>query len=297
MPSRRAVLRLASSLTLLAALPAAGAGPLKVVASFSIIADLVKEVGGPHVEIATLVGPDGDAHVYEPASGDAKALAAAAILFENGLGFEPWLPRLVAASGFKGERVTVSEGIVPRDFAEGGDAHKDPHAWQDLANGIRYVETIAKALAAADPANEAAYQQNAAAYTARLKALDAGTKADFARIPAARRKIVTSHDAFGYFGAAYGIAFIAASGISTEAEASAADVARIIDQIRRERITAVFVENIANTKLTDQIARETGATIGGALFSDALSDAAGGAPTYIAMFEWNVRELMKAMCP
>lgn len=289
MLSRRSLILVAASMPF--AKPSRAAAPLKVIASFSIIADLVGQVAGAHVEIVTLVGANGDAHVYEPAPGDAKALSDAVLLFENGLDFEPWLARLVEASGFKGAEVIVSEGVVPRHFEDG----KDPHAWQDIANGILYVRNIAAALAQADPAHAAEYTANAGAYIARLVDLDRSIKAAFAKIPAGRRKIVTSHDAFGYFAAAYGIDFIAASGISTEAEASAADVARIIDQIRRENISAVFVENITNPQLAGQIARETGVRIGGALYSDALSDASGGAPTYVKMFEWNTRQLTEAL--
>lgn len=318
MLTRRLLISLAAASAIAAAAPPARADePFKVVASFSILGDMLKRVGGDHVEVTTLVGPDGDAHVYEPTAADARTLAGAKLLVVNGLDFETWLPRLVAASGFAGVQAVASEGVVPREFAgahdhEGEDAHEeehaegeehdhhdhgpvDPHAWQNLANGVIYAKNIAAALAKADPAHAADYAANAAAYVAELEALDAKVKAAFAAIPAERRKVVTSHDAFGYFGAAYGIDFIAPEGVSTDAEASAADVARIIDQIRAEKITAVFVENITNAKLIEQIAKETGATIGGELYSDALSAADGPAPTYVRMFEWNVGELTKAL--
>lgn len=327
MLNRRTLLGAAAGVALHALSPygALAAEPLKVVASFSILGDMVEEIGGEHVAVTTLVGPDGDAHVYEPTPADATSLAAADVLVVNGLDFETWLPRLIAASGFDGAEVVATTGVTPRAFedhdeddhdheaSEGGDDHDhdghdhdhiaghhhhgayDPHAWQDLANGAVYARNIATALAAADPDNAAAYEANAAAYVASLEALDARVKAAFAAIPAERRKVVTSHDAFGYFGDAYGIAFIAPTGVSTEAEASAADVARIIDQIRAEDITAVFVENITNTRLIDQIAVETGATVGGGLFSDALSGPDGPAPTYLRMFEWNTGQLTKAL--
>ncbi|CAN5299888.1 metal ABC transporter substrate-binding protein [soil metagenome] len=292
MLSRRSLLQLASLFPLAAALPAiAGeAPPLKAVASFSILCDMVREIGGGHVDVTTLVGPNGDAHVYEPTPADARA--GADILFLNGLDFEAWLPRLVKTAGFTGREVVVSQGVSPRHFENGST---DPHAWQNLANGMVYAANIAEGLAKADPAHAGAYEQNAAGYRGKLKSLDEQVRSAFARIPESRRKIVTSHDAFGYFGAAYGVAFIAPNGLSTEAEASAADVARIIDQIRAEKITAVFVENITNTKLTDQIARETGAKIGGELYSDALSPPDGDAPTYVRMFEWNLRQLTQAL--
>lgn len=332
MLNRRTLLGAAAGVALYALSPlgAVAAEPLRVVASFSILGDMVQEIGKDHVAVTTLVGPDGDAHVYEPTPADAASIAAADLLVVNGLDFETWLPRLVAASGFNGAEVVATAGITPRafedhdeddhdeaadghdddhdhdevaaddhDHEEGGHDHhhrsNDPHAWQSLANGVIYARNIATALAKADPDNAAAYEANAAAYIASLEALDAEVKAAFAAIPAERRKVVTSHDAFGYFGAAYGIEFIAPTGISTEAEASAADVARIIDQIKAEHIMAVFVENIANTKLIDQIASETDATVGGELYSDALSGPDGPAPTYVKMFEWNADQLTKAL--
>jgi zinc/manganese transport system substrate-binding protein len=327
MLNRRTLLGAVAGVALYALSPfgTLAAEPPKVVASFSILGDMVQEIGKEHVSVTTLVGPDGDAHVYEPTPADASNIAAADVLVVNGLDFETWLPRLVEASGFEGAEVVASTGVTPRafedddeddhdheadadnhdhdevaedhDHEEGHHHHgsNDPHAWQSLANGVIYARNIATALAAADPDNAAAYQANAAAYVAALEALDAEVKAAFAAIPAERRKVVTSHDAFGYFGAAYGVEFIAPTGISTEAEASAADVARIIDQIKAEHITAVFVENITNTKLIDQIAAETGATVGGELFSDALSGPDGPAPTYLKMFEWNTEQLTKAL--
>lgn len=320
MLNRRTLLGAAAGVALCALSPvgAFAAEPLKVVASFSILGDMVQEVGKEHVTVTTLVGPDGDAHVYEPTPNDAASLAAADVLVVNGLDFETWLPRLVAASGFRGAEVVTTTGITPlafedhdeddhdhdetaesHDHHDGGHHHhhgpNDPHAWQSLANGVIYARNIAAALAKADPGNAAAYEANAASYIASLEALDAEVKAAFAAIPAERRKVVTSHDAFGYFGAAYGVEFIAPTGMSTDAEASAADVAGIIDQIKAEHITAVFVENITNTKLIDQIAAETGATVGGELFSDALSGPDGPAPTYLKMFEWNTGQLTRTL--
>ncbi len=302
---------------------------LKVVASFSILGDMVREVAGNDVAVTTLVGPDGDAHVYEPTPADVKAVAAADIVFVNGLAFEGWMPRLLEAAGFKGEMVVVSDGITPREWDgeaeeahatpeagpdhaaveaghdhahESGDAHAhdhggefDPHAWQNLGNGIVYVGNIARALGEADPDHAAEYQAAGDAYAATLKSLDERIRAEIAAIPEARRKVVTSHDAFGYFGAAYGIAFIAPQGVSTEAEASAGDVAAIIEQIRAEKIPAVFVENITDPRLVEQIARETGAVVGGELYSDALSGPDGPAPTYVKMFEFNAAALTKAL--
>nr|WP_167351743.1 metal ABC transporter substrate-binding protein [Achromobacter piechaudii] len=299
------------------------AEPLKVVASFSILGDIVREVGGKDVSLTTLVGPDGDAHEYEPTPGDAKKLSAAQVLFVNGLDFETWLPKLTKASGFAGKTVVASQGVTPRKFAQAaagdkhddhdhehdhdhdhdhGDGHHhhgdaDPHAWQNLANGVIYARNVADGLAAADPARAEAYRQRAAAYITRLQALDTSTKATFAAIAADRRKVVTSHDAFGYFGDAYGVSFIPAMGVSTDAEPSAGEVARIIEQVKRDKVPAVFVENISSPKLVQQIARETGAKVGGTLYSDALSKPGQPGATYLEMFEWNVRQLAAALQP
>ncbi|WP_417219475.1 metal ABC transporter substrate-binding protein [Achromobacter spanius] len=297
------------------------AEPLKAVASFSILGDIVREVGGDDVSLTTLVGPDGDAHEYEPTPGDAKKLSAAKVLFVNGLDFETWLPKLTKASGFAGQTVVASKGVTPRKFAQaGGDGkhdehdhdhdhdhgHKeghhhhgdsDPHAWQNLANGVIYARNVAEGLAAADPAHADAYRQRASAYIARLEAVDASARKTFAAIPEARRKVVTSHDAFGYFGDAYGVSFISAMGVSTDAEPSAREIASIIEQVRRDKVPAVFVENISSPKLVQQIARETGAKVGGTLYSDALSKPGQPGATYLEMFEWNVRQLAAALQP
>ena len=297
------------------------AEPLKAVASFSILGDIVREVGGNDVSLTTLVGPDGDAHEYEPTPGDAKKLSAARVLFVNGLEFETWLPKLTKASGFAGQTVVASQGITPRKFAGDGhggkhDAHDhdhdhdhdhkdghhhhgdaDPHAWQSLANGVIYARNVAEGLAAADPAHAEAYRQRATAYIAKLDALDARAKQTFGAIPAERRKVVTSHDAFGYFGDAYGVTFISAMGVSTDAEPSAGEVARIIEQVKRDKVPAVFIENITSPKLVQQIARETGAKVGGTLYSDALSKPGQPGATYVEMFEWNVRQLAAALQP
>ena len=275
------------------------ADKIKAVASFSILGDMVKQVGGDRIELATLVGPDGDAHVFEPTPSDAKTLAGAQILFMNGLGFEGWMERLEKSSGFKGKVVVASEGVKPRTMTkeEDGKAEEitDPHAWQSLANGKLYIANIRNGLIAVDPDGKAIYEANAAKYLDEIGAEDEAVKAALAKLPEDRRKIITSHDAFGYFGAAYGLKVIAPEGVSTEAEASAKDVAKIIRQIRAEHIPAVFLENITDHRLLDQIARETGAKIGGTLYTDALSPPDGPAPTYLDMFRNNVGVLTAAL--
>ena len=266
---------------------------LKVVATFSILSDLVKNVGGDRVDARTLVGPNGDAHVYQPSPSDAKTLADAKVVFVNGLGFEGWMERLIKASGSKAPVVTATKGVKPRKSDDVGGA--DPHAWQSVANAKIYVANIRDGLSAADPAGKASYEASAAAYLAQLDALDAEVKAAIEKIPADRRRIITTHDAFGYFAAAYGVSFIAPQGVSTESEVSAKDVAKIITQIRKQRIPAVFLENVTDDRLLKRIGAESGARIGGTLYSDALTDGQGAAPTYLDMMRHNVRQLAQAL--
>jgi zinc/manganese transport system substrate-binding protein len=274
-------------LALLAATPAVAAERVIAVASFSILGDLVSRVGGERVEVTTIVGPGSDAHIYEPKPDDAKAMAAAAIVLVNGLGFEGWMERLVQASGYGGTVVTVTDGVA---VAEG-----DPHAWQDAGNAAIIVDNIAKALCAADLENCAAYEGNAASYRKELAALDQEIKAALAQVPSERRVVITSHDAFGYFARAYGVTFLAPEGVSTESEASAKDVAKLIAQIRADKASALFIESISDPRLIEQIARETGVKIGGELYSDALSPKHGPAATYLDMMRHNARMLTAAM--
>ena len=292
---------------MLASAPAAAQDRVKVIASFSILADLVKNVGGDRVDLSVLVGRGSDAHVYAPTPADARKVAEARLVVVNGLGFEGWLDRLIKAAGGKATVVVAAKGIKARKAAGDHDhdrkhGHKhdhdddvDPHAWQNVLNVKTYVANIRDALASADPAGTDTYKANAAAYSARLDALNADVRAAIAKIPSARRKIITNHDAFGYFGAAYGIRFVAPQGVATESEPSARDVARIISQIRRQRIPAVFLENISDPRLMQRIAKETGAKIGGTLYSDALTAANGPAPTYIDMMRHNLGTLTGAL--
>jgi zinc/manganese transport system substrate-binding protein len=303
---RSALSLLAGSLVFAAALmPTAAQAQekLKVIATFSILGDLVRNVGGERVEVTTFVGPNGDAHVYSPTPADGRRLTEARIVFTNGLKFEGWIDRLVKSSGTKATKVEASKGAK---LLEGEDAHHghghhdhghgvDPHAWQSIGNAKIYVANIRDALSAADAEGKPAYEANAAAYLAKLDALEAEVKGLVASIPADRRKIITSHDAFRYFGDAYGIAFVSPQGVSTEAEASAKDVARIIQQIRRTKIGAVFVENVSDARLMERIAKETGARIGERVYSDALSEPNGPAGTYIDMMRHNIRAFSAAL--
>jgi zinc/manganese transport system substrate-binding protein len=271
------------------------ADKLKVTASFSVLGDMVRQVGGDRVDVITFVGPNGDAHVYEPTPGDIKALAASKILFINGLGLEGWMTRLEKSSGFKGTVVVATKGVSPREMIEDEKKITDPHAWQSLANGKIYVANIRDALIATDPEGKATYEANAAKFLDGITQMDTQVKEAVAKLAPNRRKIITTHDAFGYFGAAYGMQFIAPEGVSTESEASAKDVAKIIRQIKAEKIPAVFLENVTDSRLLDQIAKETDAKVGGTLYSDALSEPSGPAGTYLDMFRHNVETLSAAL--
>ena len=280
-------------LVLATASPAGAQDRLKVVASFSILGDLVKNVGGDRVDVTTLVGPNGDVHVYAPAPADARHVAEAKLVVINGLGLEGWLPRLVQSSGSKATIVTASKGVVPLKSG----AAADPHAWQSVPNAKIYVANIRDALVVADPPDAAAFRASADAYLAKLDALDREVRDTMAQIPEGRRKVISTHGAFGYFAAAYGVQFIAPLGVSTDSEASARDLADIITQIRVAKIPAVFVENISDPRLIQRISAETGAGIGGTLFSDSLTDEKGDAPTYIDMVRHNIKTLTHALTP
>jgi zinc/manganese transport system substrate-binding protein len=275
----------------MAILPARAQERLNVVASFSILGDFVKNVGGDRVNVTTLVGPNSDSHVYSPAPADAKKITDAKLVIVNGLGMEGWLPRLVKSAGSKATLVTATEGITP--IKRGSDA--DPHAWQSVANAKIYVANISAALSKASPADAAVFNSQAEAYLAKLDALDREVREAVAKIPEGRRKVISTHDAFGYFAAAYGIQFIAPVGVSTESEPSARDIAGIITQIKSAKIPAVFLENISDPRLIRRISAETGARVGGTLYSDSLTDEKGDVPTYIDMVRHNIKALTRAL--
>lgn len=275
---------------------AQAAHKVPVTASFSILGDLVRVVGGERVSVTTLVGPDEDAHVFEPKPADARAIVQSRLLVTNGLGFEPWAQKLASSAGYKGEIVVASQGVKPRAMAgEKGHEETDPHAWQNPDNVVLYVRNISAALSKADPAGSALYHANTDAYVKELQTLDAWAKEQFASIPAAKRKVITSHDAFGYFAAHYQIKFLAPQGVSTDAEPSAKQVAQLIKQILREKIKAVFVENMSNPKLLAQLSKDAGVTVGPALYVDALSAAGGPADSYLRLMRHNVSQLLAGM--
>lgn len=283
-------------LALLLPLSLPAADKPQVVTSFSILADLTREIGGEHIALTNLVGPDEDAHVFEPSPDNARSLFKADLIIANGLGFEPWLGRLLTSSEAPGQRIDASQGVLPLWLEEDGVKVADPHAWQSLSNAEIYVRNIAQALSDLDPTNAQSYTRNRDAYLAKLHALLKTANARIAGLPASQRKVVTSHDAFGYLGQAWQLQFIAPQGLSTHDEPSAAEVAALIRQLRAEGVRAVFVENIRDSRLIKQIADEAGATVGGTLYSDALASQ-GPASTYLGMFQHNLDTLLAALKP
>lgn len=299
--------------SLMASIAQAEESPIPVMASFSILGDLVKQVGQEHVQVKTLVSYDGDAHMYQPTPQDSIQLTKSKVFVVNGLGFEGWMERLINASHYKGQVITASQGIKPRALtaeeaehesheAENHDdeAHHDhgafdPHAWHSIPNAIQYVQNIRQGLSQIDPAHAADYERNANAYINELKTLDSSLLKAFAAIPDDQRKMITSHDAFGYLSARYQIHTLAPQGMSTEAEASAKDVAAIIQQIRKEKIKALFVENISDPRLIQQLSRETDVQPGKELYSDALSSEKGPASTYLDMMRYNTTQILSAL--
>jgi zinc/manganese transport system substrate-binding protein len=279
------------SLPALLAQPARAAAPLPVVATFSILADMTHEVAGPLATVRTLVPPDGDVHVYEPRPSDLLALRGAALVVTNGLGLEGWLERLLPASGTRAVVVVAAAAVTPRRLEEG----LDPHAWQDPRNGILYVRAIADGLTKVAPDQAAAIAARAEAYVRRIAEMDGWIAQQLAAVPPEQRRVLTSHDAFFYFGARYGIEFIGVQGISTESEPSAADIAALVRQVRAEQIKAVFVENMTSPALARTVARESGVKLGPVVYSDALSPPGGPADTYLKMFRYNVAQFVKAM--
>ena len=264
---------------------------IKIVASFSILGNMVEQVVGDHADVTTIVGPDADAHVYQPSAADARAVANADIIFVNGLGFETWSDTLIVESGTNASVHVATAGVKIVTV----DGSTDPHAWNSLSNGVVYVNNIASTLSEKMPTKADMIEANRAAYVDQLLALDIATKATLANLPANKRTVVTAHDAFGYLADAYGMIFLAPVGIDTDAEPSAQELAVLIDQLKADGAAALFVENITSPALVQQLADETGLTIGGRLFSDALSERGGPATSYLAMFEYNLETLLTAL--
>ena len=275
----------------------ASAAERGIVASFSVLANIVRRVSGDRLPVISLVPVNMDAHGWQPTAADLRAVASAAVLVENGLGLEGWISRLATASGFKGRLVVASTGVTPRFIREGKVTSLDPHAWQDPRNGMIYARNIAEGLAAADPDHASEYRANAATYAAELEALDSWIAARFASVPVKARRIITTHDAFGYYGDRYGITFLAAEGLSADAEPSAKSIAVLVRQVRREKARTVFLENMTDPRLARMLARESGAALSGPLYSDALSEPGGPAPDYLTMLRYNTSLFERAMRP
>ena len=271
------------------------AQPLKVVTSITILADMVRQVGGEDVEVTSLVGPNGDAHVFEPGPADVAKLSSAGLLVTNGLDLEGWMDRLIQSAAYRGPLVVAARDVSIVNHEEEGKREKDPHAWQDVMRGRAYVAQITVGLIKVDPAHAEAYRARATVYDKSLAALNLWVKEQIALVPKDKRKVITSHDAFGYFADAYGVKFMAPRGINTEAEPKAGELAELIKQVRSTGVTALFLENMAETKSADLLVREAGAVIGGTLYVDSLSAKDGPASTYEAMFRHNVPLLRDAM--
>lgn len=288
-------LPLVLALSALLAAPAVMANTVQAVASFSVLADIVKNVGGEHVEVKSLVGPNGDPHSFEPTPKDSQSLAHADLVFVSGLGMEGWMDRLITSSGYKGQTIVASSGVNTRKMEEDGKTITDPHAWNSMQNGVIYATNVMNALIAADPTDAAYFRQQGNAYIEQLKKLDSWAQQEFAQIPQSKRKVLTSHDAFGYFGQRYGVSFLSPVGFSTESEASASDVASLINQLKKEKINAWFIENQTDPRLVKQIASATGAKQGGELYPEALTEKGGEADSYVAAFKHNVTAMVASM--
>lgn len=268
---------------------------LNVVTSFSILEDITQQVGGDHVNVRTLVGPDGDPHTFEPSPQDSAMLSKADVVVVNGLGLEGWLDRMVKASGFHGTLVVASDGIKTHTLEEDGKTVTDPHAWNDVANGVHYAKNIQAALEKADPQDAADLKASGSRYITQLQQLDSWAKTQFSAIPQAKRKVLTSHDAFGYFGRAYGVTFVAPQGLSSESEPSAAQIAQMIKQIKADGVKVWFMENQLDPRLVRQIASATGAQPGGELYPEALSAPGGVADTYEKAMRHNIETIANSM--
>jgi zinc/manganese transport system substrate-binding protein len=290
---RRQVL---AALPIFVSLPAfAAEEKLSVVATFSVLADMARRIGGMRVRVHALTPTDGDAHQYQPTPDDLRRVRDAATLVENGLGLEGWMSRLPEAAGFHGVRIVAARAVWPLNKLVDGKSVADPHAWQDPRNGALYARAIAEGLAQANPAAADEISANAAAYIAEIKATDRWIEEQMAQIPAERRRILTSHDAFGYYGARYGVELLSVQGISTEDEPSAAKIAKLIGQIKKLKVRAVFVERMTSPRYAETVARDSGAVLGAEVYSDALSAPDGPAATYLAMLRHNTMQFVAAM--
>ena len=274
-------------------LAAQEAKPL-VVASASIFADMAREIGGDAVEVRSIVPIGGDPHLHEPTPSDATLVNSADLILRNGLTFEGWLNELIAYSGSDAEVVTITEGIRPIESLDYANA-TDPHAWMDASLGLIYLRNIKNALVRLDSANREMFELNYEVYRRQIRALDDEIRTAVQRIPEGQRVLITSHDAFQYFGRRYGLALEAVLGVSTDAEVQTSDIARLTRTLQARRVPAIFIESTINPKLLQQIASDNGVCIGGSLYADSLGDAESPAPTYYDMLRHNADVIVAAL--
>jgi ABC-type Zn uptake system ZnuABC Zn-binding protein ZnuA len=289
---------------LLAAHPGRAAEPIAVVATFSVVGDMLANVGGDHVRITTIVGPDGDCELYQPTVADVAHVAAARAVFLNDLNeeFEPWLEPLLKQAEFHGAKIVVSRGVRTLTAEEEHPVSGRPlptaidqHAWLDPRNGAVYVRNIAEALARLDAANAADYRARAADYTKQIQALDDWARKELAEVPAGKRRALSSHDSLQYIANAYGITLLSVVGWTNKAEPSAAELAKLARQVRSQRVKALFLDSITDPRAIQRIAAETGASIGGTMYADSLSPPGGAADSYLKMLQHDVATLKAGM--
>jgi zinc/manganese transport system substrate-binding protein len=276
-------------------LTSAHADKIKAIATISIIGDVLKNVARDSVNLIVLVGANGDAHEYEPIPADSVNIAKADIIFENGLHLEHWLDKLYTASGSKAKRIVVSQGVTPRIF-ENNPQETDPHAWQDVTNVIIYTQNVRDALIAIDPANKDKYFANAKDYIEKLQSLDSWVKAELALIPVEKRKLVTNHDALGYFANRYGFKIIGAvipSATTEAADLSAQQTIQLLEIIKSNGVHAIFSENMANPNLVETLSKEAGVQVGPDLYTDTLDPVGSQGDTYLKMIRYNVGVFQK----
>ncbi len=280
--------------------PAIEAKELNIVSTSSIIGDYVRNVGGDLISQTVLVGPNGDPHTFEPSPKDGVALKNADVIFEFGLNLEPWLDQLYLSSESKAQRYRVTGGLI---LIHGSDPDHDeievdPHVWHDVGNAIIMVELIRDALMKADPEHAGQYRDHAEAYLKQLADLQDWIFQQIASLDKERRKLVTSHDTFGYFARRYGFQIIGAvvdSATTEAADPSAAKIAQLTEKIKSSGVPAIFVENVSNPQTAQAIARETGARVAPPLYSDALGEPGSEGEDYVKMMTHNVKTIVEAL--
>ncbi len=265
-----------------------------VISSASMIWDMVDNIAGDKIENRLIVPIGGDPHTYSPTPRDAQKVASSDLIFINGLTFEGWITELIENSGTKGKTITVTEGLTPIASSQYKNAY-DPHAWMDLAKAQTYITNILQGLIEIDPVNKGYYEENYRNYSQELKDLDAYISKRILEIPEEKRLIVTSHDAFSYYGKRYGLDVQGIIGISTESEAQTSDIVRISNSIKSSGVPAIFVESTINPKLIKQIATDNGVAIGGSLYADSIGEKGSNGSTYLKMMKSNTDVIVDAL--